>query len=218
MNDNGTNDNAKLPDHDAVVGVLLAGGLARRMGGGDKSLRQIGGKTLLAHAIERLEPQVGTLILNANGDPERFSSFGLPVVPDGVPDHPGPLAGVLAGLEWARANAPSREWVVTVPTDAPAFPRDLVDRLVRAAIWDEVPVSCAASGERRHPVFAAWHVDLADRLREALVERQIRKVDLFTAETGIAVASWPAEPVDPFLNVNRPEDLATAERLLAVGG
>lgn len=195
----------------AIVGVILAGGLARRMGGGDKGERRLAGRPLLAHVIERLAPQVDRLVLNANGDPARFAAYGLPVIADPVPDAPGPLAGILAGLEWARATAGEEALVISAPVDAPLLPADLVARLRAAAR----PLSCAASGGRRHPVIGLWPVGIADALRRALVEEDIRKIDRFTATVGTGEAAWPAEPVDPFLNVNRPDDLAEAERLLA---
>jgi len=200
-----------------IAGVLLAGGQARRMGGGDKCLRTLGGETLLARAIRRLGGQVGRMVLNANGDPARFADFGLPVVADPVEGFAGPLAGVLAGLDWAAEQAPGTEWIVTVPTDAPAFPADLVGCLAAALDDDGADIACAASGDRHHPVFGLWPVTLRAALRDALIGRDVRKVDVFTADYRLAVADWPAEPVDPFLNVNRPEELAAAERLLGAG-
>jgi len=199
---------------DRIVGVLLAGGQARRMGGGDKCLRTLGGETLLARAIRRLDGQVGRLVLNANGDPARFAGCGLSVVADPVDGFAGPLAGVLAGLDWAAAGAPDVEWIVTVPTDAPAFPVDLVDRLSAALTDAGADIACAASGGRHHPVFGLWPVALRGALRDALIGRDVRKVDVFTAGYRLAIADWPAEPVDPFLNVNRPDELEAAERLL----
>ncbi|MEQ9333932.1 molybdenum cofactor guanylyltransferase MobA [Thalassobaculum sp.] len=199
---------------DRIAGVLLAGGQARRMGGGDKCLRSLGGETLLARAIRRLQDQVGPMVLNANGDPARFAGYGLPVAADPVEGFAGPLAGVLAGLDWAAGQA-GVDWIVTVPTDAPAFPEDLVARLLAALEGGGAEIACAASGGRHHPVFGLWPVALRAALREALIGRDVRKVDVFTADYRLAVADWPAEPIDPFLNVNRPEELAEAERLLA---
>ncbi|MEQ8818598.1 MAG: molybdenum cofactor guanylyltransferase MobA [Thalassobaculum sp.] len=199
---------------DRIAGVLLAGGQARRMGGGDKCLRSLGGETLLARAIRRLQDQVGPMVLNANGDPARFAGYGLPVAADPVEGFAGPLAGVLAGLDWAAGQA-GVDWIVTVPTDAPAFPEDLVARLFAALEGGGAEIACAASGGRHHPVFGLWPVALRAALREALIGRDVRKVDVFTADYRLAVADWPAEPIDPFLNVNRPEELAEAERLLA---
>ncbi len=199
---------------DRIAGVLLAGGQARRMGGGDKCLRILGGETLLERAIRRLTGQVGRMVLNANGDPARFAGCGLPVIADPVEGFAGPLAGVLAGLDWAVGQA-GVEWIVTVPTDAPAFPEDLVARLAGILEAEGAEIACAASGGRHHPVFGLWPVALRAALREALIGRDVRKVDVFTADYRLAVADWPAEPLDPFLNVNRPEELAEAERLLA---
>lgn len=201
-----------IPVHD-IAGVLLAGGQARRMGGGDKCLRTLGGETLLARAVRRLDGQVGRLVLNANGDPARFAGFGLPVIADPVEGFAGPLAGVLAGLDWAAGQG-GVAWVVTVPTDAPAFPEDLVPRLGGALQSQDAEIACASSGGRHHPVFGLWPVNLRGALREALIDRDVRKVDVFTAAYRMAVADWPAEPLDPFLNVNRPEELEAAERLL----
>lgn len=199
---------------ESVAAVLLAGGRARRMGGGDKCLRPLAGQPLLAHVVERARPQVSTMVLNANGDPARFASFGLPVVADGVPGFAGPLAGVLAGLEWARERAPAVPWVVSVATDTPFFPEDLVARLLDAAHREGADLACAASGGRTHPVFGLWPVRLADELRHALVEEGMRKIDAWTARYRLAVAEFPADPIDPFFNANAPEDLAEAERLL----
>jgi molybdopterin-guanine dinucleotide biosynthesis protein A len=198
-----------------VVGVLLAGGQGKRMGGGDKCLKPLGGQPILAHVIARAAPQICALVLNANGDPRRFANFGLPVVADQIAGFPGPLAGVLTGMAWARANRPDCPWVATIATDTPFFPRDLVARLWAAVESDRAELACAASGRRTHPVFGLWPVRLADQLRTAIVDEAIRKVDVWTARYRLAVVDFPAGPVDPFFNTNRPEDLAEAERLLA---
>jgi molybdopterin-guanine dinucleotide biosynthesis protein A len=197
-----------------VAGLLLAGGQSRRMGGGDKALRELGGRTLLAHVVERLRCQVATLVLNANGDPARFADFGLPVVADSVPDFAGPLAGVLAGLEWVAANRPDCSHVASVATDAPFLPRDLVSRLVAALEEAGADLACAASGGRAHPVFGLWPVRLEADLRQALIGEGIRKVDLWTARHNLVVVPFADRPVDPFFNANRPEDLAVATALL----
>jgi len=195
-----------------VVGVLLAGGQSRRMGGGDKCLKLLGGRAILDRVIGRLGPQVGPLVLNANGDPRRFAATGLAVVPDSVEGFAGPLAGVLAGLDWAAAQAPASRWIVTAATDVPFLPRDLVLRLL-AAIETGADLACAASDGRSHPVIGLWPVALRDDLRRALGEG-VRKVDLWTARFRVATADFASDPVDPFLNVNTPEDLAEAEMLL----
>jgi molybdopterin-guanine dinucleotide biosynthesis protein A len=188
------------------------------MGGRDKMLRDLGGQPILARVVARVEPQAGLLLLNANGDPARFADFGLPVAPDVLGDHAGPLAGVLTGMEWARANAPGCSWVMTAPTDAPFLPHDLAARLLAAVEREEADMACASSGGRRHPVCGLWPVRLAGALRRAMVDEDIRKVDIWTGRYRLAVAEWPTEPVDPFFNANRPEDLAEAERILAEPG
>ena len=196
-----------------VAGVLLAGGRARRMGGGDKCLRQLAGKTLLERVIARAAPQVGALVINANGDPARFAAFDLPVVADSVEGFAGPLAGVLSGLDWAAANAPECSWVATFATDAPFLPKDLVARL-GAAVDADADMACAASGGRAHPVFGLWPVRLRAALRRAMVEEGIRKVDVWTARYRLAEVGFATAPMDPFFNVNSPEDLAVAEGVL----
>jgi molybdopterin-guanine dinucleotide biosynthesis protein A len=197
-----------------IAGVVLAGGLSRRMGGGDKCLRLLAGKPILAHIIARARPQVTELALNANGDAARFAAFGLPVVPDGVGDFAGPLAGVLAGLDWA-ARLPAVTHVASFAGDAPFLPLDLVERL-RAALAAGNNLACAVSGGRAHPVFGLWPVALRDDLRRALVEDGIRKVDQWTARFRLSLVEFPDQPIDPFFNANRPEDLAEAERLAAL--
>lgn len=200
----------------SIVGLLLAGGQSRRMGGGDKALRPLGGRPLLDHVIERLRPQVAGLILNANGDPARFAGFGLLVVPDSVPDFAGPLAGVLAGLDWAATNRPDCEWVVSVPTDAPFLPRDLVARLVAGLRAADAELACAASSGQPHPVVGLWPVRLREALRHAVVAEEIRKVDTWTGRYRLATVPFPeaAAGVDPFFNANRPDDFECAAGLL----
>jgi molybdenum cofactor guanylyltransferase len=198
-----------------TLGLILAGGLARRMGGGDKAFIRIGGTTILARTLERVGPQCAGLIINANGDPARFSQTGLPVVPDSVAEFPGPLAGILAGLDWAAERRPEIEWVASVPGDCPFLPRDLVARLHQVRADAGLPLACAGSGEWRHPVVGLWRVALRHDLRTALVENGLRKIEVWTARHGVAVADWPAEPVDPFFNVNTPEDAAQATRIAA---
>jgi molybdopterin-guanine dinucleotide biosynthesis protein A len=197
-----------------VAGVVLAGGLARRMGGGDKGMRSLCGRPLIAWTIERAQPQVTALALNANGNAVRFSEWGLPVVPDGIAGYPGPLAGVLAGLEWAAEAVVGATHVASFATDAPFLPRDLVSRLA-AAVAGGAELACAASGGQAHPVFGLWPLALSQDLRRAL-EEGIRKVDQWTGRYRLDTVEFAVEPVDPFFNVNRPEDLAAAERLAAL--
>jgi molybdopterin-guanine dinucleotide biosynthesis protein A len=200
-----------------VVGLLLAGGLARRMGGGDKALRLLAGQPLLDHVIERLRPQVAALVLNANGDPERFASYGLPVAADSIADFAGPLAGVLAGLDWAAEHHPDCPLVASVPTDAPFLPRDLVVRLADAIEAENADLACAQSDGQPHPVVGLWPVRLREGLRQALADEGVRKVDIWTARYRLATVEFPAEVagVDPFFNANRPEDLDRAAAMLA---
>jgi molybdopterin-guanine dinucleotide biosynthesis protein A len=206
---------AAAPDEAArVIGVLLAGGQARRMGGGDKCLRQLGERTILEHVIARARPQVAVLVLNANGDPARFAAFGPPVVADVVAGFAGPLAGVLTGMEWARTHRPECPWIATIATDTPFFPTDLVARMLSALAREGADLACAASGGRTHPVFGLWPVALADDLRAAMVDEGMRKVDVWTARHRLAEVAFATDPIDPFFNTNRPEDLAEAERLL----
>jgi molybdopterin-guanine dinucleotide biosynthesis protein A len=200
------------------LGVILAGGLARRMGGGDKPLARLAGRTILERVTERLAPQCDGLILNANGDPARFAATGLPVVPDDLADFPGPLAGILAALDWAATNRPDLAFVASAAADTPFLPRDFVPRLVSAAGGRADQVVCAASGGRTHPVNALWPVALRDELRHALVDLGLRKMGLFAERRGAVHADWRAHPIDPFLNVNTPEDLAEAEALIAAHG
>lgn len=203
----------------SVAAVLLAGGQGSRMAvdglGGDKPLRLLAGRTLLDHAIGRVAPQVAGMVLNANGDPARFSAWGLEVIGDGLPDFPGPLAGVLAGLRWAAGHGFSD--VLSVPTDTPFLPFDLVARLWNARRLRGVPLACAASGGWTHPVIGLWPVALADAL-EVDLRGGIRKIDAWTARLGVAHAVFETAPFDPFFNVNRPDDLAEAVRLIARGG
>lgn len=209
------------------LGVVLAGGLATRMGGGDKGLLQVAGRPLLAHVIDRLEPQVRAMALNANGDPARFSHYGLPVIPDNIAGHPGPLAGVLAGLDWAAGHG--ADSIVTVAADTPFFPRDLVPQLLLASEGREHLLALAATprtdgdilksgGKRmnRHPTFGLWPVALRNDLRDAL-NGGLRKVVAWTDLHDAGDALFPAEPFDPFFNVNTPEDLAHAENLAQEG-
>ena len=203
-------------DRPATLCVVLAGGLGRRMGGGDKPMREIGGRTILDHVIERLEPQCDGLLLNANGDPARFARFGLPVVADTIEGYPGPLAGILAALEWTAANRPGVEWVASAAGDCPFLPRDLVVRLQQARLAEDADLAVAASAGQAHPVIGLWKVALRDELRHALVEEDLRKIDRWTARYRLATVTWPAEPVDPFFNANTVDDLAEAERLAAL--
>jgi molybdopterin-guanine dinucleotide biosynthesis protein A len=200
-----------------IAGVILAGGLARRMGGGDKALLSLGGETLLGRVIARLEPQVGEMVLNANGDPGRFAEFGLPVVADTVAGFAGPLAGILAGMRWAAARGHTH--VASAAGDTPFFPADLVARLAAAASTGGQPIALAATndperGLSEHPTFGLWPVDLADNLEEALTVGNMRKIIVWTSRHGCARAVFDEDTEFPFFNVNTPEDMVEAERIL----
>lgn len=202
------------PTKENSFGLVLAGGQARRMGGGDKCLLPLAGRPLLAHILERLAPQVARVAVNANGDPARFAAFGLPVLPDTLPGLPGPLAGVLAGLEWALAEAPALRWMLSVPGDGPFLPADLLARLA-AAVARGAGMAVAASNGRANPVVALWPVAEAPALRRALRDEGLRRAGDWSRRRHVATVDWPAEPLDPLFNANSPEDLAEAERLLA---
>lgn len=210
-------------NREEICAVVMAGGQSRRMGGGDKCLRELGGRTILARILERLRPQVGAIVLNANGDPERFSAYGLPVTADSIEDFAGPLAGVLSGLDWAAANRPDCRWVLSVPGDAPFLPTDLAGRLLAAVEREGADMACASSNGRSHPVVGLWPLALREELRRALEEEGVRKVDLWTARYRLAQVDFPLRqapsgPLDPFFNTNRPDDLAAAEAFLKQEG
>ena len=203
-----------------ILGLLLAGGQSRRMGGGDKALRLLGGQPLLQRVVDRMRPQVAALVLNANGDPARFAGFGMPVVADSIPDFAGPLAGILAGLDWAAAHRPDCPVIASVATDAPFLPENLVSRLVHGMKAEGAELACAASAGQPHPVIGLWPVRLRDDLRHALVEEGIRKVDVWTGRYRLATVAFPelslgdGLAIDPFFNANRPEDFDRAAALL----
>jgi molybdopterin-guanine dinucleotide biosynthesis protein A len=185
------------------------------MGGGDKLRIAIGGVTILQRVLAGLAPQCMKVVINANGDPARFADTKLPVVADSVPDFAGPLAGILAGLDWAALHVPECQWLASVPGDCPFLPTDLIARLHAARVAAGAPLACAGSGEWRHPVIGLWKLALREDLRRALVTEGLRKIDIWTARHGVAVADWPAEPVDPFFNVNTPADAAQAQAMAA---
>lgn len=198
-----------------TFGLVLAGGLARRMGGGDKARIEIGGVTILDRVLATLSAQCAGIVINANGDPKRFADTGCVVIPDNVKGHPGPLAGILAGLDWLAAQNNGIEWMMSVPGDCPFLPDDLVEKLhaARREMGAGVPLACARSGEWRHPVIGLWPLALREDLRKALIEEDLRKIEVWTARHGIAIADWPVDPIDPFFNVNTKEDAAEAERI-----
>jgi molybdopterin-guanine dinucleotide biosynthesis protein A len=199
-----------------IMAVVLAGGLARRMGGGDKCLKLLAGQPILAHVLERLDGQAERILLNANGDVTRFASWGLPVAADVVTGFGGPLVGVLTALEWVATHTPEITDVVSVPGDGPFLPRNLVRRLIEARIGADAVLAQAASNGRPNPVVGLWPVALAAELRHAVVVEGIAKVDAWTARYSLATVDFEAAQLDPFFNANTQEDLTEAERLLGV--
>lgn len=202
----------------ARIGVLLAGGRATRMGGGDKALRTLGGVPLLARAIAILRPQCDALLISANGPAERLAKFGLPVVADDVKGFAGPLAGILAALDFIAARHPLADFALSAATDVPFLPANLAERLDAARSAAGADIACARSGGATHPVVALWPVALRTALRQALVDENVHKVDRFMARFDVAYADWPIGPFDPFFNINGPEDLAAAEQILTTYG
>ncbi len=202
-----------------ITGVLLAGGQSRRMGGGDKGMREINGRPMLAHVIERFAPQVAGIVLNANGDPARFAAFGLPVAADSITGNVGPLAGVLAGMHWSAENAPSATHIATVSTDAPLIPQDLAARLAQSLEGRTERIALAASGGHKHPVIGLWPVELADDLESALNEG-VRKVLHWTDRHGTLALEFPfvgvaGAEIDPFFNANTPEEFEQVAALMS---
>ncbi|UGV25634.1 molybdenum cofactor guanylyltransferase MobA [Rhodopseudomonas boonkerdii] len=202
-----------MKDREFTLGLVLAGGLARRMGGGDKPMRVIAGRSMMARVIDRIAPQCDALVLNANGDTTRFAVFGLPVVADSITDFPGPLAGVLAGLDWTAQHRPDIRWMLSAPGDCPFLPRDLAASLHRARSDEDAELAVAASAGQTHPVVGLWDVALRHDLRHALMNEQLRQVSRFMARYRLAKVDWPTAPLDPFFNANTADDLIEAERL-----
>jgi len=197
-----------MPD---VAGVILAGGEARRMGGGDKCLKELNGRTLLNHIFERIKPQVSEVLINANGDPARFASFDAPVSADSITGGQGPLAGILTGMEWIADHHPGMEWIATFPGDAPFVPATFVQDCFAVAESEGAEIVCARSNGRTHPVCALWKVSLAYDLRRAMTKEEVRKIDLWTPRHRLSHCDFATDPIDPFFNINTPEDLAEAE-------
>jgi len=204
-----------MGDEIKIPGLILAGGRGLRLGGGDKPLRDLAGRPMLDHIIARIAPQCDGVILNVHGDPARFTSYGLPMIADALEGFAGPLAGILAGLDYLARERPEAREMLSVSGDCPFLPHDLVARLSHARTHQAADLAIAASAGQLHPTIAVWSVGLRDDLRRALVDEHCRAVQRFAARHREAVVGWPATPVDPFFNINTPEDLATAERLLA---
>ncbi len=199
-----------------ILGVLLAGGQARRMGGGDKCLLPLGGKTLLQRSIAKSQPQVDQLLLSANGNSLRFARSRLPVIADIYPEFLGPLAGIHAALQWAKQQRPEVEWLASFACDTPFFPDDLVTQLAEAAERQSALVAVAASGGRLHPIFTLWHSSLFDALSETLESGNIPPLAQWIEQHSYTQVEFSSTSYDPFFNINRPQDLYDAETLLPV--
>ncbi|HEY8941845.1 MAG TPA: molybdenum cofactor guanylyltransferase MobA [Cellvibrio sp.] len=200
----------------SVVGVILAGGLAKRMGGGDKCLLPLAGKTLLQRTVERAQPQVGTLLLNANGSSLRFARTRLPVIPDVFPNNLGPLAGIHAGLKRMHLDNPDAEWLVSFASDTPFFPTDLVERLLGAAVASKSLLAVAASKNRTHPIFSLWHASLLEKIEQQLQSGDIPRLQDWVKQQKMVQVEFAADAFDPFLNINTPQDLYAAEPIAAL--
>ncbi len=197
-----------------VVGILLAGGKSSRMGGGDKCLKKLGNKTILEHVIARSFPQVEKLILNVNGQYSEYARYKLPIVSDVVAGHCGPLAGILTGMSWVKKNLPSCKWLVSLPTDAPFFPNNLVEKLFSALEENKARISYACSHGRNHPVFGLWPVDLEEDLRRSIVEDKVRKIEFWTNKFTTSRAEFVSRSFDPFFNINNREQLEKAKGMI----
>lgn len=200
----------------SVCGLILAGGLARRMGGGDKCLLPLCGKSLLQRTIERAQPQVNHLFLNANGNSLRFARSKLPVVPDQVGEFKGPLAGIHAGLCWMRDADPDQEWMMSFASDTPFFPIDLVQKLTDAVQQHSVLIGVAKSKQQLHPTFAIWHASLIDKIEETLHQDTIPSLQTFIQSQKMISVEFESQDYDPFFNINTPQDLYTAETITAL--
>ena len=205
-----------MKSSESVVGIILAGGLARRMGGGDKCLLPLAGKTLLQRSVERAQPQVSQLLLNANGNSLRFARSRLPVVPDIFPNNPGPLAGIHAGLKWVKANTPNTQWLVSFASDTPFFPTTLVEKLLESASENFNPLIIATSRLQTHPVFALWHISLLPKIETQLQTGDVPRLQDWVNSQTAAQVDFAGDGYDPFLNINTPQDLYSAEPVAAL--
>lgn len=200
----------------SVIGIILAGGLAKRMGGGDKCLLPLAGKTLLQRTVERAQPQVGPLLLNANGNSLRFARTRLPVIPDVYPGNLGPLAGIHAGLSWMQSTNPDAEWLASFASDTPFFPVDLVAHLLAAVTSQHAQLAVATSKNRRHPIFALWHASLIGKIEQQLQTGDIPRLQDWIKQQKVVEVDFVADAYDPFFNINIPQDLYAAEPLVAL--
>jgi molybdopterin-guanine dinucleotide biosynthesis protein A len=201
---------------ESVVGIILAGGLARRMGGGDKCLLPLVGKTLLQRTIERAQPQVNSLLLNANGNSLRFARTRLPVVPDIYPNNLGPLGGIHTGLRWMKTNRPNAEWLASFASDTPFFPTNLIACLLDAAAAKHAQLAIATSNSRAHPIFALWHTSLIDKIEQQLETGDVPRLQDWIKQQKLVEVEFTADGYDPFFNINTPQDLYAAEPMVSL--
>jgi molybdopterin-guanine dinucleotide biosynthesis protein A len=185
------------------------------MGGADKALLMLRGRTLIEHAVARASPQVGELLINANGDTSRFARLGLPIIADSIAGFLGPLAGILTGLEWMRANRPHARWLASFACDTPFFPADLVTSLIAAAEREQALSAIAASNGRQHNIFAVWNKNIKETADSILGKQALRKMEDFIQLLPHTSIEFPQARIDPFFNINSPEDLAHAEAMMA---
>ena len=211
------NNRAFTPTGDReIAGVLLAGGRSRRFGDGDgdKCLQELDGKTLLERAALNAAPQVGSLMLNINGDPERFPDMNLPIISDNIPGHAGPLAGVLSAMECVVNHAPQARWIATFATDTPFLPPNWVARVRAQITREDADMGTVSSNGRMHPVFGVWPVEMRYELRKAMLDHGLRKVDEWTGRFKVATVDFDTDVKDPFFNINTAEDLSQAASLI----
>jgi len=211
-----TQSKKSMSNSQPVIGIILAGGLAKRMGGGDKCLLPLAGKTLLQRTVERAQPQVGSLLLNANGNSLRFARTRLPVIPDVHPGNLGPLAGIHAGLSWMQSTNPDAEWLASFASDTPFFPTDLVARLFSAVTSQHAQLAVATSKSRAHPIFALWHASLLGKIDQQLQTGDIPRLQDWIKQQKLVEVDFAVESYDPFFNINVPQDLYAAEPLVAL--
>ena len=200
-----------------IIAVILAGGQARRMGGGDKALRMLGQTTLLEFLIPRLRPQCAAIVISANGDPRRFEAYDLPVIPDSTEDASGPLAGILAGMHWTATEHPDATHILSVTADTPFIPDNLASRLASSTQNAPHPIACASSGTRIHAPVALWPLGLKNSLETFMAGEDRKSVQNFASRHGFVAIDWPIIPYDPFFNINTPEDLEKANELVLSG-
>jgi molybdopterin-guanine dinucleotide biosynthesis protein A len=189
--------------------VILAGGRSSRMGGGDKCLLPVNGKSLIAHILDALTPQTSDMLININSDPAAFLKFGLPVLPDVIGGFQGPLAGLLTGMLWSRRRHPRQPYLLSVASDVPFLPGDLVARLSQGLADQHADIAIASCPQGTHPTIGLWPVDLAERLEHDLMETNIRSMHQWIGTFRVARAEFASAAL---ANVNTPADLTACRQ------